>query len=136
MDGNRYYDGVELRYKFGRDNNIPEYVISSDLDNRPCSMLEMMIALARRCEDSIMNDPLYGDRTYIWFSEMIRSLGLDNFNNVNADYILDQLANRNYAKNGMGGLFTINDPSKDMRNVDIWYQMLYFINEYITNSER
>ena len=51
MDSNRYEDGIELRYRFGRENSYHEAIIASCLDTRPCSVLEMLIALSIRCED-------------------------------------------------------------------------------------
>lgn len=43
-------------------------------------MLEMMIALAIRCEETIMDDPRYGNRTKQWFWNMMKSLGLSYMN--------------------------------------------------------
>ena len=57
MDGNRAEDGIDLRYRFGREHSYPDAVIASYLDDRPCSILEMMTALAIRCEEHIMDDP-------------------------------------------------------------------------------
>ena len=54
MDGNRYEDGINLRYRFGDENYIEGPVIASCLDDKPCSILEMMVALADRCETHIM----------------------------------------------------------------------------------
>ena len=42
-------------------------MISAYLDNKTCSVLEMMIALAIRCEEHIMDDPDVGNRTGQWF---------------------------------------------------------------------
>ena len=64
MDGNRAQDGIDLRYRFGCSIGYKD--ISEYLDG-PCSVLEMMIALAIRCEEKIMDDPAYGDRTGQWF---------------------------------------------------------------------
>lgn len=136
MDGNRAEDGVNLRYRFGREQGYPDSMIASYLDDRPCSVLEMMIALAIRCETYIMDNSEYGDRTGQWFWEMIVCLGLghmtdENFDDRYADTIMDIFMNRKYAKNGKGGLFEIHDPSKDMRQTDIWYQMCFHLNEVL-----
>ena len=56
MDGNRAEDGIELRYRFGREQNYPDAMIASMLDTTPCSVLEMMIALSIRCEEHIMDN--------------------------------------------------------------------------------
>ena len=44
---------------------------------------------------------------------------------------LDRFLQRKFKKNGEGSLFTIRDPSKDMRNIDIWYQMCAYLNEVL-----
>ena len=62
MDGNRAEDGIDLRYRFGYEKEYEGPMIASYLDNRPCSVLEMLIALAFRCEEHIMTDPDIGNR--------------------------------------------------------------------------
>ena len=37
MDGNRAEDGIELRYRFGREQGYRDAVIANCLDIRPCS---------------------------------------------------------------------------------------------------
>ena len=56
-DKNRAEDGIDLRRRF----TLIEYEddLSLYLDG-PCSVLEMMLALAIRCEESIMDDPYMG----------------------------------------------------------------------------
>lgn len=134
MDENRYQDGIDLRYRFGRHEGISESEIASALDIRQCSMLEMMVALSIRIEEHIMEDDNLGDRTGQWFWEMIESLGLakmtDNcFDPVLVDDILTNFMERRYEYNGRGGLFTLANPPKDLRTVDIWYQMNWYLNE-------
>lgn len=137
MDGNRENDGVALRYRFGRERKYDDSLIATYLDDRPCSILEMMIALSIRCESTIMDDPLEGDRTGQWFWNMIVSLGLgsmsdDRFNALKAGHIVDRFLDRNYKSNGEGGLFTIANPPGDMRTVEIWYQMCWYLDEYLS----
>ena len=74
MDANRESDGEALRYRFGYECGYPDAMIASCLDDHPCSVLEMMVALSLRCEESIMRDYDIGDRTHVWFWEMIKSL--------------------------------------------------------------
>jgi hypothetical protein len=133
MDENRAEDGKALRYRFGIENNISRNTILTTLDNDPqCSVLEMMVALSIRCEESIMTDDEYGDRTGSWFWNMIVSLGLGTMNDSRfdekyVDIVLDRLINRQYKRNGEGGLFTIDGIKRDMRNVEIWYQMCWYL---------
>lgn len=139
MDGNRAEDGIDLRYRFGRENGYDDAVVAALLDNVPCSVLEMMIALSIRCEEQIMEDPDIGDRTGKWFWEMISSLGLksmddDRYDEENADDILTRFLNREHAANGKGGLFTVTDPTVDMRDVEIWYQLWAYLREEIQSN--
>ena len=138
MDGNRAEDGVNLRYRFGDNSGIDHRIIASELDDHPCSVLEMMIALALRIEDSIMDNPDIGNRVGQWFWEMIVSLGLGGMNdrNFDVDFVDDKLRiflNREYDRDGNGGLFHTSDSSKDMRNTEIWYQMHSYLNELLEN---
>ena len=133
MDDNRGDDGKNLRYRFGRENNIPSSVILIELDDKHnSSILEMMIALSIRCEETIMTDDEYGDRTGEWFWNMIVSLGLGTMNDLRFDekyvnIVLDRFIKRQYKRNGEGGLFTINGIKKDMRKFEIWYQMCWYL---------
>ena len=134
MDENRVDDGVELRYRFGREEGIPDAEIATNLDNRECSVLEIMVSLAIRMEETITSDPDYGDRTSIWFWDMVDSMGLldmydDHFHGETVNTTLDRTIRREYASNGRGGLFTVREPREDMRNVEIWYQMMWWLTD-------
>lgn len=134
MDGNRYEDGINLRYDFGKERGYSDCIIASSIDDKSCSVLEMMIALAVRVEVHIMDNPEFGNRVGQWFWEMIVSLGLgsmtdDRFDVEYADRVIDRFLNREYSKNGEGGLFTIKDKTRDMRSLEIWYQMCWHLNE-------
>lgn len=105
-----------------------------------CSMLELMVALARRMENHIMADSEYGDRTSQWFWEMVSSLGLSSMDDSNFDdrlsgVVISQFVNREFAKNGCGSLFTIHNPDIDMRDLDLWYQMHAYINELMNGGK-
>ena len=136
MDGNRAEDGIDLRYRFGREHLYSDAMVASCLDDRPCSILEMMIALSIRCEEHIMDDPDIGDRTGQWFWAMIASLGLGSmydarFDRDRVDDILARFLERDYARNGEGGLFTVNLCRQDMRSIEIWYQMACYLKEIL-----
>ena len=137
LDENRLIDGCELRYRFGEDCNIPKVVIDKVFGhNDECSVLEMMLSLAIRIEETIMSDSDYGDRTSMWFWIMIKSLGLYSMTNGNYDEpkvlkILDTFLTRCYKDNGAGSLFIVNNTNKDMRDVEIWYQMCLFFDDLL-----
>lgn len=136
MDENRVQDGIDLRHRFGYDCRYSDAMVDNNLDLDPnsCSVLEMMVSLALSCEEHIMDDPTIGDRTGQWFWTMIESLGLDGMrdNKFDIDYvdmIVMSFLNRDYEPNGEGGLFTLKQCRRDLRNVDIWYQMMWYLTE-------
>lgn len=141
MDGNRYDDGIELRYIFGREFGYPDSLIAEALDDHPCSVLEMLIALSIKCEEKIMDNHKIGDRTGQWFWTMIVNLGLGSMNDskfdaAKADLRMDIFMERRYEKNGEGGcLFKIENPNRDMRTADIWYQMCWYLGEYLEGDD-
>lgn len=136
MDANREEDGIDLRYRFITEVGIPKNYqeVYAYLDG-PCSVLEMMIALAIRCEESIMDDPDIGDRTSEWFWLMMKNLGLDymsdrKFDRDIAEEKISIFLDRKYKRNGEGGLFVING-RRDLRKVEIWYQMCWYLDTII-----
>ena len=63
-DDNRASDGIDLRYRFSMlyfDDNEVEHAVK--VLHGPCTVLEMLCGLAIRCEESLMDDTRYGDRT-------------------------------------------------------------------------
>ena len=134
FDANRESNGIELRYIYAFEHGISYPEAASALDIYPCSILEMMIALSVKCEE-IMSDPAFGNRTGEWFWQMIRSLGLIGMNDQHydeafIDNIIDRFISNEYESDGRGGLFWIKGTSADLRMVDIWTQMHWFLNEY------
>lgn len=132
-DKNRAEDGVNLRYRFSLwygFKNVPSCL------NGPCSVLEMLAALAIRCEETIMDDPQIGDRTGQWFWGMIANLGLGSMSDSLFDdlYVGETVArflNRDYEPNGRGGLFVVRNCTRDLRYVDIWTQMCWYLDNFI-----
>lgn len=132
MDENRALDGVSLRWQYICKRGYPTSLLD-DLDG-PCSILEMMIALCFKCED-FMDDPAIGDRFAQWFWHMIVSLGLGpmddrSYNRRKVDGIIIRFLNRDYEPDGKGGLFTIRNCDSDLRHVEIWHQMCWYLDEY------
>ena len=129
-DQNRAEDGICLRYRF-----TDEYYSIKDAEKYlkgPCSVLEMMVALAVRCEENIMDDPNIGDRTGQWFWEMIGNLGLGSMNDtrfdiIYVDEVISKFLDRKYSPDGRGGLFTIKNCDCDLRKVEIWYQLCWYL---------
>ena len=132
-DENRESDGIDLRYRFGYETNASLSEISRELDDRPCSVLEMMVALALRCEENIMRDFAVGDRTHEWFKDMLYSLNLykddQHFNEAVANTIIEMFLDRHYTPDGRGGLFHLRHPYEDLRQVETWCQAMWWIDE-------
>lgn len=130
MDKNRASDGIDLRRRFALLRGYEDVI--EYLDN-PCSVLEMMIALAIRCEETLMDDGLKGDRTSQWFWKMIVNLGLgemvgDMFNMQTSSEIIARFLNREYDADGKGGLFELPNSIHDPRTAEIWLQLNDYIN--------
>lgn len=128
-DDNRAEDGVELRSEFILESGFLE---TPEWQNIGCSMLEMLIAFARRVEfDTDIS-------AYEWFWHFIENLGLDRYNDAygaspeEISDILYRVIWRQYSFNGRGGLFPIRKPSHDQTKVEIWYQFC----EYLVDQER
>ena len=121
-DANRAEDGIDLRRRF-------PYGFALD---GPCSVLEMMIALAIRCEESIMDDPKVGNRTGQWFWRMVTNLGLGSMSDNRFDEklvkdVIERFLDRDYEPDGRGGLFTVCC-DYDLRDVEIWIQLGWYLN--------
>lgn len=137
LDKNRLEDGEALRFRFGMDTHPGDFYaadrISEQLTDHPgCSVLEMMIALALRCEENIMDNALVGNRTPYWFWMMISNLQLngmtdERFDRDYAAECIERFLNREYEADGKGGLIYIPGIRKDLRNVEIWTQLLWFL---------
>lgn len=129
-DENRAEDGMDLRYRFAyehADIEDAELYLSG-----PCSVLEMMIALALRCEENIMDDPRVGNRTGQWFWGMIVNLGLGSMTDTRfkkqfVEDTVERFLEREYEPDGRGGLFTIRDCIRDLRTVEIWHQLCWYL---------
>ena len=133
MDENRAEDGKDLRYRYARESGWPDV---PDCLEGPCSVLEMMIALAIRCEEWIMDNTEYGNRTDQWFWSMVTSLGLgsmndERFDKVCASDVIERFLDREYKPNGKGGLFTINDCEDDLRDIEIWIQLCWYLDKFV-----
>ena len=132
-DVNRAEDGIDLRYRFALSQDQADIELYLD---GPCTVLEMMVALAIHCEESIMDDPQIGDRTRQWFWLMVSNLGLgsmtdDVFDKQYAQDTIDIFLDRDYEPDGKGGLFRIRNCDRDLRTVEIWWQLLWYLDTIV-----
>ena len=125
-DINRAKDGLDLRRQYEQETGEGADVFG------PCTCLEMMIALAIRCENELMYDPDFGDRTDQWFWIMIDNLGLDQFENDEfdkdeVDYILNRFMNREYGIHGEFCMFPGTESVKNLKKMELAYQINYYV---------
>lgn len=138
-DDNRAADGKKLRDMY-RDE---EDDYCRGIPFGECNILEMIIGLSIRCND-MMFEPDEGNMISKWFWEMINNLGLMDFTDDayfdlggsrEVDKIIDRLLDRTYRRNGKGGLFPLQNPKKDQRKVELWYQMsTYLLENYYIDT--
>lgn len=101
---------------------------SIDISEGP-SVLEVLVALARKLDD-LIGYPSSSPQRWFWY--MIASLGLEDFENsrfdqTSVDDILQKFLRREYSPDGKGGCCFF-PCGKDMREIDIWYQWMYYLN--------
>lgn len=136
-DGNRYEDGVGLRYKFAYDHTINYAEVAAILDVRPCTVLEMMLALACKMENLVEQPDFPYESVPKYLMGMLANLGLisitdDNVNPPYVEMVIKRFMNGTYDPiTGRGALFpnVMELPNYNYR--DIWNQCtnyLTFIN--------
>lgn len=131
-DWNRANDAYQLRRSY-----ICQHPETNEDLRGPISVLEMMVALAKRCEEQIMKSLDGKDRTSEWFNVMMDSLGLlDLDDDTPVDHLseivgstIERALMRDYDADGRGGFWACHRPIKDMRNMEIWFQMMQYLNE-------
>jgi hypothetical protein len=130
-DDNRLQDGLDLRLEFlyetGKD------VPSEALRLVHVSVLEVLVALARRID--FQNS--MGVDNAAWM--LMSHLGLDKYRGrltprkrEEVDEILERLIWRQYEFDGTGSFFPLAWPERDMRRLEIWYQMMAWLGEQQT----
>ena len=144
FDGNRESDGIRLRKVWfellteeanALGVGVPDY--PQDSLDEPCTVLEMLIALALRLESDIMQDDRVGPRAQMWFWLMLGNLGISSgsdeyMNEDEENYIRQEISlmlSRQYEYNGGGGLFPLRNPVEDQREVELWRQAQAWLKE-------
>jgi hypothetical protein len=96
-----------------------------------------MIAMCDDLETNVMSNDIYGNRFGKWFWMMIENCGLSFLNDAaythDADNyisaVIRRICDRQYEANGDGSFFPLRQPRADMRHVDLWYQLQWYITE-------
>lgn len=135
MDENRVGDGLALRTRFIYDSGLTSTERDMLKICRPCSILEIMIALILRFEEEYAVNEQDEDPINARFGYMLNSLGLaadddttymGDQNRVNL--ILLVFLDRAYHADGRGGLFYIPGAREDMRQIELWRQIMIWEN--------
>lgn len=121
-DDNRIADGLEIRQEFTNETGI--------VYQEPCSVLEVILGLARRLEF------MAGGEAAGWAWQLICNLELHKLSDpigprkaIKAEEILERLIWRNYEPDGTGGFFPLAWPDDDQTKVEIWYQLAFYVEE-------
>lgn len=130
LDDNRAAGGINLRRKYAYENGIELY----DIGVYPCTVLEMLIALADRMVEILTMD------IYDWFWDLLNNLKLDQFDDAHfdkdkVDHILTVWLSRQFDSKGNGSLFPLSNYPGDCRNLDVWSQMNAWIEENYPHSD-
>lgn len=137
-DDNREEDGKMLRYEFMAEHSYPQV---NYIDGQ-VSVLEVLIALAMKIEVYQTEDSS-GTETSEWFWIMLGNLGLVEYTDKNyannsvaqVEEILNMFLDRSYDQYGNGSLFPIPGSKKDLRTVEIWYQVSQYIIEFYMEDD-
>jgi len=133
-DDNRAEDGKCLREEFLHvmDFDILE---SDPWLTEDCTVLEMLIALSRRAAFESSEEA--GD----WFWKMIDNLEIRYPDQVYSNQVqmdvahkLNVFLNRQYQRNGDGGLFPLRNAKRDQRKIEIGFQLEAYLLEGRTAS--
>ena len=136
MDENRQKDAQDLRYLFGNEYGLTEAQICQELDILPPSLLEVIVALINRVQETILYDPDKLNSNQEIFMDILTNLGLNeltgHLTEVDTNYIWEVIVNfyhHNYSYFGEGGMFVVQNPKADMRETEIWYQCMWYLDE-------
>lgn len=128
-DENRASDGENMRWYYvneGGNDKILSW-------KAPANVLEVILSLAFHME-SIMDDPDNEMDVRYWFWDMIKNLGLDDITDDNYDrkYVYGTISifmDRIYSPDGDGNIFYISNCKDDLRDVELWMQMCWYLDE-------
>ena len=137
-DNNRALDGVDLREEFLDQHPGIDFTV--DWLEMDCSMLEMMIAIAKRADFESDSGTMLGG-VGGWFWKLMDNIDLSKYTDSNFTddsleeiiRVLDRINDRKYKTNGRGGLFPLRRTTEDQRYVELWYQLSAYLleNKYV-----
>ena len=127
-DSNRAADGEQLRSRYVYEAKGCEDILDWE---EPCTVLEMLIALSFQMEN-IMEGSDADYSVGYWFWMMLTNLELDKmidskFDKHEAYEKIHIFMHRDYEPNGIGNIFVIDNCRTDLRDVEIWWQMCWYL---------
>lgn len=129
-DDNRLEDGKDLRREFIAEEGLEH--VDQDWIEMGCSVLELMVGLARRLAFEAEGEPHY------WFWHLMENIKLHRYSDDRklpvrrVDEILDRVIFRTYEPDGKGGFFPLKNWHEDQRTVELWYQLSAYVLELTT----
>lgn len=149
IDQNWVAHGLSLRDEYM--GKVPMETLPVGIVGNPCTVLEVLIAMAEKMEEHL-TDVEYGDRTALWFWEIIDNLGLKKFTDqsiwdskmMDIEYqelnyifddepqinkIIDVFLNREYGPNGLGGAFPIESGRWNQAREALIFQLGHYVAE-------
>lgn len=131
-DENRISDGKALREEFLDTQGIRLRRSELHWIELGCSMLELMVGLARRLEYEADRG-----RAHYWFWILMENIGLSEenvndscmFSEEDVRDVLEMVIQRYYEPNGHGGFFPLENPRDDQRTIELWYQLSEYVLE-------
>lgn len=136
-DENRAKDGIYLRAWFESESGL---AIPEGWDSWPCSFLEFVVGLAMTMENRVLYDPCDGADESTWFWELMSNIGLDIYDDKtimqtgqaamdDIEHLVYTVMDRQFSYSGKDGLFPLDNPVEDQRDVEFWFQMNAYCNE-------
>ena len=127
-DSNRAADGEQLRWRYVYEAKGCEDILDWE---EPCTVLEMLIALSFQMEN-IMEGSDADYSVGYWFWMMLTNLELDKmidsyFFKLEAYEKIHTFMHRDYEPNGIGNIFVIDNCRTDLRDIEIWWQMCWYL---------
>lgn len=125
-DHNRAEDGRDLRHRFIHYSGVSP---DDEWMGLGCSFLELLLGLAHRLAFETRESPK------AWFWKLVENLGLEELTDANwgeltheaVFEVLNQVNERTYAPDGTGGLFPLEHPEHDQREIEVWYQLCAYL---------
>lgn len=135
QDENRVADGLSLRSRYAWEKGLDRLAQDILKACRPCGILELMLAMSIRCEEEYLASPSEDEPLgSAWFGPMVHSLGLAHqtgpfYDEHSVDLTLRMFMDHQYRPDGFGSLFWIRGTTEDLRKMELWRQMMLWIEQ-------